>query len=98
MTQQKKASLLAAYLLGCSMVALPAAAHSWYPFDCCTVDDCSPIRSMYPREIDGEYVYVGDKGEAILTLNTSIRDSKDHRMHVCIREGKLLCLFLPPVN
>ena len=30
------------------------------------------------------------------TLLTKIRDSKDGKMHACIYQGVLLCLYMPP--
>ena len=35
-------------------------------------------------------------GAKPLTPQTKIRESKDSRMHGCIYQGALLCLYMPP--
>jgi hypothetical protein len=37
-------------------------------------------------------------GTKPLTSTTKIRQSKDSRMHACIYQGRLLCLYMPPGN
>ncbi len=74
-----------------------AMAHSWYPPECCHNQDCAPITRM-DRLPNGDYSYVTPHGAAVISANTSVRDSKDHRIHACIRFGRLVCLFFPPFN
>jgi len=35
-------------------------------------------------------------GKAMVPPTLTPRESKDHRMHACIRANKVICLFLPP--
>jgi hypothetical protein len=37
-------------------------------------------------------------GTKPVTPMTKIRQSKDGKMHACIYQGALLCLYLPPSN
>lgn len=37
-------------------------------------------------------------GTKPVTPQTKIRESKDNRMHACIYQEKLICLYLPPSN
>ncbi len=37
-------------------------------------------------------------GTKPVTPQTKIRESKDSRMHACIYQGALLCLYMPPGN
>lgn len=37
-------------------------------------------------------------GTKPVTSETNIRQSKDGRMHACIFQGRLICLYMPPMN
>ena len=74
-----------------------ARAHSWYPPECCHDRDCAPTTKM-TRLPGGSYLYTTKFGEAEITPQTSIRESRDERVHACIREQKLVCIFFPPIN
>lgn len=37
-------------------------------------------------------------GTKPLTSQTKVRQSKDSRMHACIFQGRLLCIYMPPGN
>src|SRR5262245_56247081 len=79
--------------------SLPAAAHSWYPKECCSDDDCMPADGI-STDIRGDLsVHVG-KRRVWVPKGFSIRPSRDHRIHICfhIDDHKFLmplCLFLP---
>jgi hypothetical protein len=79
----------------------PAAAHSWYPLECCHDQDCAPVdRVQSLPNLDGFYVTTA-LGSALVPATFPKRESKDGRMHVCLRKqpnGKMrvLCLFVPP--
>jgi hypothetical protein len=90
-------------LLLALLVAAPARAHDWYPIECCHGMDCAPV-----EYVDG----VSDQGLVVTTKHgtTTVpstfprRESKDHRMHVCMRPGgqggamRPICIFLPPAS
>jgi hypothetical protein len=104
--------LLAALLA----TATPAAAHDWYPMECCHGMDCAPVEkveileapavasflpnSAQPAPLGGMLVTT-KHGSVIVPANFPRRESKDHRMHACMRPGqggsmRLLCIFMPP--
>lgn len=100
----------AASLLALS--TLPAEAHDWYPHECCHGQDCAVVESI--RVIDPSMTTTADgqimatmrvttrHGTAIVPSNFPRRESKDNRMHACMRfslemkDMKLICLFMPP--
>jgi hypothetical protein len=101
-------SILAALLV----TATPAAAHEWYPIECCHGMDCAAAEKveMLPgpaiASVTGGPVVTGamsvttKHGTVIVPANFPRRESKDHRMHACMRPGtdgmRLICIFMPP--
>ena len=89
------------------LLATPAGAQQshmasghWYPLDCCSGQDCSPVEraEVLPN---GELRVTSKQGAAVIPKNFPRRHSEDHQMHVCMRPGaggamRLLCVFLPP--
>ena len=89
------------------LLAMPASAQQshmtsnhWYPFDCCSGQDCSPVEraEVLPN---GEVLVTSKQGAAVIPEAFPKRVSLDHQMHVCMRRGaggamRLLCVFLPP--
>jgi hypothetical protein len=89
-----------------------ARAHSdgnmTYPHDCCANNDCAPVirsenlkynlfKAIDPNSPDVPVMLVETKhGSAMVPPNLKPRDSKDHRMHACIRNGAVVCIFYPP--
>ena len=104
--------LLAALLVA----ATPAAAHDWYPMECCHSMDCAPVErveilpgpaiaSLLPTPAQsgpvGGMIVTTKHGTVVVPANFPRRESKDSRMHACMRaspgEGiRLICIFLPP--
>ena len=103
--------LLAALLAA----ATPAAAHDWYPIECCHGMDCAPVEKVEiipgpgmasllsaPAQASlGEMLVTTKHGSVVVPANFPRRESKVHRMHVCMRPGqngsmRLICIFLPP--
>ena len=87
------------------LVALPAPSarsHSWYDPDCCSDRDCEPVSTVTFVASDPSAVPVmvvtTSFGTKPLTDRTKIRQSKDSRMHACIYQGELLCIYMPPGN
>lgn len=104
--------LLAALI---AAAATPAAAHDWYPMECCSGLDCAPVEkveilqgpamaSMLGAATSpqlGSMLVSSKHGTVIVPANFPRRESKDHRMHVCMRPGeggtmRLICIFMPP--
>ena len=104
--------LLAALLAA----ATPVAAHEWYPMECCSGLDCAPVEKVeiltppamasmlstpaQASPLSGMMVTTRH-GSVIVPANFPRRESKDHRMHACMRPGqdgnmRLLCIFMPP--
>jgi hypothetical protein len=132
------------YWLVCALLAgaAPAAAHDWYPLECCHALDCAPVErvdfapagvasnlaaalpvghtgpptasgadaaagalvSGNPQGdaglLPGAMLVTTKLGSVIVPGNFPRRESKDHRMHACMRPGgdgtmHLICI-LPP--
>lgn len=88
-----------AVLLALIMPA-PAGAHDWYPIECCSGFDCAPVDQAELREGD-TLVVTSKHGTGIVPAAMTRRESKDHRMHVCMRQSwdgqmRVICVFLPP--
>lgn len=80
---------------------LPAAAsaHDWYPIECCHQMDCAPVERV--EQSSGEMVVSSKIGSVAVPASFARRESKDHRMHVCMRPEpsggmRLICIFMPP--
>lgn len=93
-------------IVTCAAPIAPAIGHDWYPHDCCHDMDCAPVESMAwlgPAQGEHRRLTITSKhGTAIIRQGVSIRPSRDHRMHVCMKRYDVLgdmevnCLFLPP--
>jgi hypothetical protein len=98
------------WFLAALLAATPAAAHDWYPHECCHNQDCAAVDKieMVPTPMaEGSNVpsvsmVVTTKwGSALVPASFPRRESKDHRMHACMLpdgRGKmrLICVFMPP--
>src|SRR6185503_1082224 len=82
--------------------ARPARSHSWYDADCCSDHDCEPVSAVSYVASDPKslpvMVVTTNLGTKPVTPLTKVRQSKDSKMHACIYQGVLLCLYLPPSN
>jgi hypothetical protein len=70
------------------LLPTPALAHSWYAAECCNNEDCRPIDDL-PETPNG-YVYNGQ-----VVPKSKEKQSKDFQFHICIRNGQILCLYVP---
>ena len=92
------------------LLAMPAAAHDWYPTNCCSGEDCAPVDrvrySPHPEADNAErtsrlpVMWVTTKyGTAYVPNNMTRQRSPDNRMHACIIGTEagvaLVCLFVP---
>jgi hypothetical protein len=99
-------AVAAAILIGCVCLRAGAAnAHEWYPHECCNGDDCAPvdkvIRLTPAGTGDPRLIVTSRHGTAVVPGTLPSRESKDHRMHVCMRPSfyggmGVVCLFMPP--
>jgi hypothetical protein len=107
-------SLAAVILLGTR-----AHAHDWYPLECCHSIECAPVDHV--KVVAGAVYYADKpqqqpippsvmivttkKGTAVVPPDLPRRESKDNRMHACMRTiwtngvaptTEVTCIFLPP--
>jgi hypothetical protein len=79
--------------------ATPAAAHDWYPIECCHAMDCAVVDKveMVPHPASRGFsappltpparlhVVTTKHGTVIVPANFPRRESKDNQMHACMR-------------
>jgi hypothetical protein len=85
-----------------------AYAHDWYPMECCHGMDCAPVDSvetLAPASTNGlsAMIVTTKYGKVVVPADFPRRESKDNKMHACMRQGStgrmhLLCLFVPPLS
>jgi hypothetical protein len=73
-----------------------AAAHSWYPLECCSEYDCRPL-----DEDRGEFAIEQHDSwklwDGRVIRKTSTQRSPDGKFHLCeTTQRKPLCFFVPP--
>lgn len=98
-------------LAACSVLivlASRARAHSFYDQECCSGQDCAPVEkveyvagALYngpPGQVDPLPVMVVTTrhGMAAVPRNMKVRPSPDGRLHACILNGRLICIYVPP--
>lgn len=66
----------------------PANAHSWYPQDCCSGQDCAEVESAVEHP-DGSVTVKTKHGTAKMPKGFKKRPSNDNKDHACI-------ITLPP--
>lgn len=81
-------------------IATPVSAHDWYPIECCHGMDCAPVEKVEVQE-GTSLVVTSRHGTGIVPATMPRRESKDSRMHVCMRPSsaggmRIICVFLPP--
>jgi len=64
-----------------------------YPIECCSGYDCGPVSGT--TTVNGVLVTTSRFGEYSIPPTLKRHDSTDSRMHVCIRENKMICVFFP---
>jgi hypothetical protein len=97
--------LITLSLLAGKAVLAPANGHDWYPNECCNTMDCAPVESIVRLVPAGggapQLIVTSKYGKAILPHDFPVLESKDSRMHVCMRrhdsgDMDVICLFVPP--
>ena len=91
-----------AFIASCGLS--PAKAHDWYPHECCHGGDCAPVDNVtriVTAASEAGLILTSKLGTALLPPNFPVRESKDHRMHVCMRPSLyggmgITCVFMPP--
>ena len=89
-----------------ALVALPiqVQAHSWYPKDCIVTDYCAAVEnvawSVLASEAAPQLIITSGNGRAVVQRNFPVHDSKDGRLHVCMRydsfgDLEVTCLLVP---
>lgn len=76
-----------------------AGAHEWYPWECCSDNDCAPIpMSESPREERGGFTLIDGRHFDYKT----VRPSPDGKWHLCEQkfepnpaDRKILCVWGP---
>lgn len=81
-------------VLSVFLFAMPAKPHDWYDAACCNNRDCRPAapgevvftaNGWYVKQFD-QYMQPGEYG---------VKQSKDHRMHICETETRARCIYVP---
>jgi hypothetical protein len=105
------------WFLAAALAATPAAAHDWYPMECCHAMDCAPVErvemlpgsatasALTPAHAEGVggMLVTTRHGSVVVPADYPRRESKDNRMHACMRPAsdggmRLICVFLPPAT
>lgn len=61
----------------------PANAHSWYPQDCCSGQDCAEVEEIIDHP-DGSSTVKTKHGTAKMPKGFKKRPSQDNKDHACI--------------
>lgn len=81
--------------------AAPAFAHSWYPYECCSGQDCAPIDlQQTPKEEGGGFTLQDGSHRHIAYKD--VRMSPDGQWHLCeskwqtnLADRKIYCVYGP---
>src|SRR5215813_258087 len=88
-------------LIGLILMVPAAAAHEWYPRECCHNLDCAPVEraELLP---DGSLRLTSRVGTTVVPASFPRQESPDNQMHVCMArfshldDMRPVCLFVPP--
>lgn len=90
------------WLLAFLLAATPAAAHDWYPLECCHNQDCAPVErtefvpanpaaslpgTSAHANVPQTMIVTTKYGTVVVPPNFVRRDSEDHKMHACMMPG-----------
>lgn len=89
------------YALAFLLAAVPAFAHEWYAYECCSGTDCKPLTAVQIKETPEGWLLV-ETGRIVPYDFHRIRQSQDDQYHLCTTGGdpmgKILCLYVPPMG
>jgi hypothetical protein len=85
-----------------ALLAPAAWAHSFYPTECCSGQDCQPVDCDALREEEHGAVsyspktaaYPPEKPATYIFTRDRVKPSQDDRCHVCVNGGRPLCVFV----
>jgi hypothetical protein len=86
-------------LLAATAAPTGSQAHSWYPWECCSENDCAPIvLNETPREEKGGFTLIDGRHISY----KEVRPSPDGKWHLCEtkaerhpRDRRILCVYAP---
>lgn len=64
-----------------------------YPIDCCSGHDCAVVGKV--EWLHGQEVTFSRFGIHVVPKDLPKRVSPNWQMHVCIRHGRMICVFYP---
>lgn len=88
-----------AILAGCWDILKPPPthAHDWYPWECCSGNDCYEVDEKDIQELSWDDVV--DKKTGQHFTGNQVRVSPDGKWHLCTglgkRDGRPICAFRP---
>lgn len=94
------AVLICAALAVMFLLVSSATAHEWYPWECCSDNDCAPIPlAETPREGHGGFTLLDGR----FVPYRDLRNSPDAQWHLCeqkwpaddVAARKILCTYAP---
>ena len=68
-------------------------AHSWYDRDCCSDNDCEPVK-VHTDE-GGNFAILKNGKKWYIDKPLYIRPSQDENYHVCVYQNMVWCLYVP---
>jgi hypothetical protein len=87
-------------LVAATLMVSGAAAHDWYPRECCGNVDCAPVERVEPLA-DGSLRLTSRVGSTDVPTSFPRQPSPDDQMHICMvryshLDGmRVICLFVP---
>jgi hypothetical protein len=90
-------------LIGMMATIPAAAAHDWYPPECCGEMDCAPVERSEQLS-DGSLRLTSRVGTTDVPSSFPRQPSPDHQMHICmmrythLEDMRPACFFVPPVS
>jgi len=85
-------------LLGLGLLLKATPVHSWYPLTCCSGNDCMEVNFL-GRSYKNDYIVQNETfGLVTVPHDFPIRPSQDHKYHICIRDSRILCFFVPTLG
>lgn len=64
-------------------IKAPAKAHSWYPPECCSDQDCAEVIKTIELP-NGDLEVTSKHGTVLITKKTPRKQSLDNKEHVCM--------------